>query len=69
MSDTRYFRRVDPGREENLKAGLLAGIVGASVATLSFYLVRLLLSRERLEPLDAPRGSVEASEPAGLNEE
>lgn len=69
MSGTRYFRRADPGTEENLKAGLFAGIVGASVASLSFYLVRLLLSRERMEPLNASQNSVEVSEPARPNEE
>ncbi|MBT8396914.1 MAG: hypothetical protein HKO65_13050 [Gemmatimonadetes bacterium] len=49
---TRYYRRTDPGRGENLRAGLVAGAVATAVASVSFYLVRIFLSRELLEPLD-----------------
>jgi len=51
---SRYYRRVDPGPGENLRAGLVAGAVAGSVAAVSFYLVRLFLAREPLEPLDPP---------------
>jgi hypothetical protein len=48
---TRYFRRVEPGRREKLQAGLVAGALAAAVGAVSFYFVRILLSREALEPL------------------
>lgn len=57
MSGNRYYRRVKPGSGGTLKAGMAAGLLGASVAGISFYLVRLFLSRERLDP-PRPRGSV-----------
>jgi hypothetical protein len=41
-----------PGPAENLRAGLVAGGVAAAVAAISFYLTRVLMSREALEPLD-----------------
>ena len=47
---TRYYRRIQTGRGENLRAGLVAGGLAATVGALSFYLVRLILSRETLEP-------------------
>ena len=50
---TRYFRRTDPGTSENLRAGLVAGALATAVAAVSFYLVRIFLSREPLEPLPA----------------
>lgn len=49
---TRYIRRKDPGPGENLRAGLVAGVLAAATAAVSFYLVRLFLSREWLEPLE-----------------
>ena len=49
----RYFRRIEPGPGENLRAGLAAGLAAGAVAVVSFYLVRTLLSREPLEPLPA----------------
>ena len=51
MSGSRYYRRVNPGPGGTLKAGVAAGLLGASVAGVCFYLVRLILSRERLAPL------------------
>ena len=57
---SEYFRRKQAGRGENLRAGLVAGGLAATVAAVSFYLVRLLLTREPLEPLppvDATGGS------------
>jgi len=55
---SRYYRRTDPGSGENFRAGLVAGALAGSVAVVSFYLVRLFLTREPLEPLDpsAPVG-------------
>ena len=50
---TRYFRRTDPGPGENLRAGLVAGALAATVAAASFYLFRIILSREPLEPIKA----------------
>jgi hypothetical protein len=49
---TRYIRRKDPGPGENLRAGLVAGALAVATAAVSFYLVRLVLSREPLEPLE-----------------
>ena len=51
MAENRYFRRKDPGPMENWKAGLVAGALSAAVASVSFYLTRVLLSRESMEPL------------------
>jgi len=51
---SRYFRRTEPRAGENIRAGLVAGAVAGSVAVVSFYLVRLFLAREPLEPLDPP---------------
>ncbi len=50
---SRYYRMKEPGRRENLRAGLVAGGVAAAVAAVSFYLTRLFVSREPLEPLDS----------------
>ena len=46
-----YYRRTEPGRGENLRAGLVAGGVAAAVAAVSFYFVRLFISREPMEAL------------------
>lgn len=48
---TGYFRRTDPGPGENLRAGLVAGALATTVAAVSFYLVRVFLAREPLEPI------------------
>ncbi|MFC1661489.1 hypothetical protein ACFL3S_08580 [Gemmatimonadota bacterium] len=53
---TRYFRRTEPGARETLGAGLVAAGLAATVAAVSFYMVRLFLTRE---PMEAP----EALEP------
>lgn len=45
-----YYRRIDPGPGETLRAGLAAGAIAAAAAAVSFYLVRVYLARERLEP-------------------
>ena len=50
---SRYYRMKKPGPTENLRAGLVAGGVAAAVAAVSFYLTRVLMSREALEPLDS----------------
>ena len=47
---TRYYRRKQAGTQENLRAGLVAGALATTVAAASFYLVRVFLSREPLEP-------------------
>ena len=49
---SRFYRRIKPGPEENLRAGLVAGGLAATVAAVSFYLVRLFLAREPLDSLD-----------------
>jgi hypothetical protein len=51
---TRYYSRKTPGWTENLKAGLVAGGISAAVAAVTFYLVRLTLSREPLVPKALP---------------
>jgi hypothetical protein len=48
---SRYYRIKRAGPAENLKAGLVAGGIAAAVAAASFYLTRVFLSREALEPL------------------
>jgi len=52
---SRYYRMKKPGPNENLKAGLVAGGIAAAVAAVSFYLTRVFMSREALEPLDSPQ--------------
>jgi hypothetical protein len=47
---TRFYRRTTPGLRENLAAGLVAAGLAAGVAAVSFYLVRLFLAREPLDP-------------------
>ena len=56
---SRYYRRTTPGLRENLTAGLVAAGLTAGVAAVSFYLVRLFLAREPLDPLPPhpPEGS------------
>ena len=49
---TRYYRRKHAGPRENLGAGLLAAGLAAGVAAVSFYFVRLFLSREPMEELE-----------------
>ena len=48
---SRYYRRTEPGPGENLRAGLIAGGMAAAVAAVSFYFVRIFLTREPLEAL------------------
>jgi len=43
---TVYYRRTTPGPRENLGAGMAALGLGAGVAAVTFYLVRILLARE-----------------------
>jgi len=47
-----FYRRTTPGTRENWGAGLVAAGLGLGVASISFYLVRIFLSREALEPLE-----------------
>jgi hypothetical protein len=58
---SRFYRRKEPGPAENLRAGLVAGGIAATVAAVSFYLARVFMSREWLEPLD-PSGAEEDPE-------
>jgi len=51
---SRYFRRTTPGTRENVGAGLAAVGLAASVAAVTFYLVRLFLAREPLGPSTPP---------------
>lgn len=55
---SRYYRRMEPGAGENLRAGLVAGALAAATAAVSFYFVRLFLSREPLDPLTPSRHDV-----------
>jgi len=48
---SRFYRRTKPGLGENLRAKLVAGGLAATVAAVSFYLVRLFLAREPLDSL------------------
>jgi hypothetical protein len=48
---SRYFRRKEPGLKENLEAGLVATGLAVGIGAVTFYLLRLLLTREPLEPL------------------
>ena len=64
-----FYRRTKPGSGVNLRAGLVAGGVAAAAAAVSFYVVRLFLAREPLEPLpskapgeDPIEGSTEGDE-------
>ena len=54
---TRYYRRKETGRKENLGAGLVAAGLATTVAAVSFYLVRIFLSREPLDPIEAGESS------------
>ena len=68
---SRYYRRTEPGFGENLRAGLVAGGIAATAAALSFYFVRLFLSREPLESLssgEAQDGPASPSEDSNQNE-
>jgi len=59
-----FYRRTKPGPGVNLRAGLIAGGVAATVAVVSFYVARLFLAREPLEalPSTAPgEGPIEGS--------
>lgn len=59
-----FYRRTRPGLRENLGAGLLAAGLGAGVAVVSFYLARLFLAREPLEPAPSKnRGPEEGDAP------
>jgi hypothetical protein len=60
---SRYYRRTTPGLRENLGAGLVAIGMAAGVAAASFYLVRLFLAREPLEPLPPSASTSGVGEP------
>ena len=45
---SRYYRRTTPGTRENLSAALVAAGLAVGMASISFYLVRIFLSREPL---------------------
>lgn len=54
---TVHFRRSRLSRADELGAAAVSLLIGAGAAAATFYVTRLLLSRERLS--DVPRGSVE----------
>jgi len=62
---TRYHIRRTPGRRETLTAAAVAAAAAAGVGLLTFYLSRLLLSREVLEPPPGRRDIVGAGEGGG----
>lgn len=47
---TRYYRRRRPGVRETAISAAVAATLAAGVGAVTFYLVRLFLSRERLGP-------------------
>lgn len=53
---TRWIRN-RPGRRDDALAALAAGSVGAVVGMVAFYLVRLLVAREPLEPPEEGGGA------------
>ncbi len=59
----RYHRRRTPDLQDNLTAGLVAAGLALGVAAASFYLVRLYLAREPLEPLPSSGPGGERSLP------
>jgi hypothetical protein len=59
---SRYYRRTTPGLRENLEAGMVAAGLAVGVGALTFYLVRLFLAREPLDPLPPAKGSPTAPE-------
>lgn len=44
------YRRGPPSQRDDLGAAAVSILVGGSVAAVTFYLTRLYLSRERLQP-------------------
>ena len=64
---TRYYRRKEAGSGENLRAGLVAGGLAAAVAAVSFYFVRIFLSREPLDSLE-PHETDESPSPLLTND-
>jgi len=48
---SRFYIRKDPGPRETLGAGLVAAGAALGVAAVSFYLTRILRSREVIPPL------------------
>jgi hypothetical protein len=63
---SQYYRRKKTGARENMGAGLAALGIAAGAAAVTFYLVRLFLSREPLGPFDPPR--LPSSSPPALGE-
>lgn len=64
----RRWVRLPPEPRDTLRAGLLAGAVGAGVGLAAFYLTRLLLAREPLSGppgVRNPDGAVEREGPGG----
>lgn len=57
---SRYYRRTSPGARETLTAALVSTGVAVGVASVTFYLVRIFLAREPLEPL--PKENQDAEE-------
>jgi hypothetical protein len=62
---SRFYRRIEPGFGENLRAGLVAGGLAAITAAVSFYFVRMFLAREPLEPLEGPESRATDGSGAG----
>lgn len=57
------WRRRRPSKEQELAAAGVSLALGAGVAAVSFYLVRLLLSREQLAGAALPRSKATAALP------
>ena len=58
----RRWIRNEPSRRDNALAALAAAGVAAGVAAVTFYLARVFLSREEIEPLEVARRGETAPE-------
>ncbi len=62
----RRYIRVPPERKDTVAAALVSGAVAACVGAVTFYLTRMLFSREELGPGEAlGPGDEEALLPTG----
>ena len=62
-----HFRRRPPSPSEEMGAAAFSFLVGAGAAAVTWYVTRLLLSRERLDPDGADAALEEGPRRARLN--